>query len=308
MKTIIYNHLQNVFVDGEENLLATYIGRPAVFDTTVPDDIHEEEEEEEESYWENDIQFPRCVFELNMQADPERKISGQLFIDVMCENKEESIRPEALAEIAKQAVDGCFFSKTDLTISAQWQRTDVFTQNDDKVVGMTLVFDILAYPKQGTDSPDPIHATNLWLKTIYQEAYVIGYDELPDVWKPTDQNPALYSRLSNIGQSSRMKSTAAVTWLCADINIHVMTPNEEQMARMSGTIPNLLIYADKLILDDESPMLIDSAISTIGADPQRDGQINIKATYGILPTEKAGEPLRNIYARGLNMEVHYGEK
>ena len=303
METIIYNYLQNVFVDGEENLLATYIGKPAVFNTKVPDDINEEYEEEE-SLWKDDVQFPRCVFELNMQADHERKISGQLFVDVMCENEEESIRPETLADIAKQAVDGCFFSNTDLTISAQWQRSDIFTQNDDKVAGMTVVFDILAYPKQGTDSPDPIRATNLWLKTIYQNAYVIGFDKLPDVWKPTDETPTptLYTRLSKIGQSNRMRSTAAVTWLSADIQIHVMNPSEDIRARISSGMIELLYFADKLILDDNSPMLIDGVNASFSADPQREGQINLKTTYGVLPVEKAGEPLKHIYTQGFNAE------
>lgn len=296
MEEIIYRYLLGLFE--EDSPLAQYGDKPAVFNMQAPDDMDES--------W-NDAQYPRCIFELSMQADPERKISGQLFVDVMCENEETSVQPEELEAVVNAAVDGCFFSTSELTISAQWKNSNPFSEKDNKLSGITLVFDIMAYPIQTTESPDPILATNLWLKTIYQDAYVIGHDVLPEIWKPTDENPALYCRLDKLGESSRMKSSAAVTWIGADMQLYVMAPSEVIRSRINKSIIQLLINADKLILDDNSPMLIDSVSGNMAANPLREGQIQIKATYGVL-NEYTGTPLKhaNIVGLGVESEVNDG--
>lgn len=289
MEEIIYKHLCSQFNNG---ILAQYADTPAVFNTQAPDDMDES--------W-NDAQYPRVIFDLNMQSDSERKISGQLMVDVMCENETSSVQPETLESIAKAAVDGCFFSNAELTISAQWNRSDAFTQNDDKVTGITLTFDVLAYPIQETEEPDPVLAVNLWLKTLYQNAYVIGKDTLPEVWIPTVETPAIYCRLSNLSESSRMKSTAAVTWIGATMNINIMSPSEKVRSIMIKHSIQILENATRLILNDGSPMLIDNITGNMAADPLREGQIQIKATYGVLNTY-TGTPLQRAYVSGMGAE------
>ena len=289
IEDIIANHLCSQFNNGT---LAQYADTPAVFNTQAPDDMDE--------YW-NDAQYPRVIFDLNMQADAERKISGQLLIDVMCENETSSVQPEELESIARTAVDGCFFSNETLTISAQWNSSDVFNENDNKVSGITLVFDILAYPVQETEEPDPVSAVNLWLKTLYPKAYVIGKDVLSEVWIPNDEAPAIYCRLSNVLESSRIKSTAAVTWLCATMNINIIAPSEKVRSIMIKHSIQILQNATRLILNDGSPMLIDNVSGNMAADPLREGQIQIKATYGVLNTY-TGTPIKQIYMKSLNAE------
>lgn len=290
MESIIYTYLCEKFK--EKDMLAQYNDVPAVFNTKVPDDVDDN--------WNNGSQYPRCVFELKMQADPERKISGRLYVDVMCENETESVQPEELESIVKSAVDGCFFSNKELTISAQWDSSDTFSEKDNKLSGITLVFDIMAYPVQYTESPDPILSTNLWLKTIYQKAYVIGEDGLPATWKPTDTAPALYCRLVNLGEG-RMPSTAAVTWIGANIRINVMAPSEHIRSRITRQIVQLLTNATRIMLDDGSPMLLDHITANMGADPLREGQITIKSTYGVL-NDFSGTPLKHAYVSGINAE------
>lgn len=303
MEVIIFNYLKKVFDENsneDKKILATYLEEQAVFNTKAPDDVDEG--------WKDGVQYPRCIFELNMQADAERKISGRLYVDVMCENENNSVQPESLAELVKQAVDGCFFSKTDLTISAQWNRSDNFAEKDSKLSGITLTFDILAYPIQETESPDPVKAVNLWLKTLYSDAYVIGRDTLPETWKPTDKSPAIYCRISNLGESSRMKSTAAVTWIGADMRVNVMAPSEQVRSTIIKNSIQILTNATRLILDDKSPMLIDRVTGNPAADALREGQIQIKTTYGVLNTY-TGTPIKSIRTSGLDaeMEVNHGE-
>lgn len=293
MEEIIYKYLCSQFNNESSIALAEYCSIPAIFNTSVPDDKDEN--------W-GDEQYPRVVFELDMQSDPERKISGNLYIDIMCENETESVQPEDIESLLKGAVDGCFFSNPELTISAQWTSSNAFNDNKDtKVSGITLTFDIMAYPVQETQSPDPILAVNLWLKTLYQDAYVIGRDTLPETWKPTDNSPAIYCRLVNLGESSRMKSTAAVTWIGADMRINIMAPSEQNRSNIIKSCVQILINATRLILDDGSPMLIDNVSGSMGSNPLKEGQIQIKATYGVL-NEYTGTPIKQAYVRGMQAE------
>ena len=159
--------------------------------------------------------------------------------------------------------------------------------------GITITFAVLAYPNQETESPDPVKAVNLWLKTLYQNAYVIGKDKLPETWKATDETPALYCHISSLGDSPRMKSTATVTWIGANMNVNVIAPSEQVRNTISKSATQILTNATRLMLDDGSPMLIDDVTANLTADPLREGQINIKSTYGVLNVY-TGTPLRSV--------------
>lgn len=291
MEEIIFQYL----CDCEEltNLMTSYEGIPAIFQSKAPDDT--------DNGWDDESQYPRLVFDLSMQSDAERKVSGQMMIDVMCEDKAEGIQIEDIESVVKAAVDGCFFSSSDLTISAQWRNSNPFEQGDDDVIGTTLVFDVMAYPKQITTDPDPIAATNLWLKTLYQDANVIGKDELPTTWKPTNESPAIYCSLFRLGESPRMKSTYAVDWIGAELHIYVMAPSESVRATISKQIIQILTHATRIMLNDGSPMLIDKATANLAADPLRTGQVIVNATYGVL-TEKSGIKLQHAYTSGMGVE------
>lgn len=286
MEEIIYQYLCEQ-LNTEEGLLTSYMGVPAVFNSKAPDDKDEG--------WDEKSQFPRVVFDLNMQADPERKISGQLLIDVMCENTEESVQVEDIEAVIKGAVDGCFFSNSELTISAQWESSNDFEQgNDDKIVGTTIAFDILAYPNQLTESPDPIAATNLWVKTLYSNAIVIGKDTLNSTWKATDESPAIYCSLFRLTDSAKMKSNYSVDWFDAEIHINVIAPTDNIRSMMCKNIIQTLRHATRIMLDDGSPMLIDKVTENLTADPLRNGQIIINGTYGVI-TKKSGIKLQHTY-------------
>lgn len=275
--------------------LTSYLVTPAIFNKNAPDDKDEG--------WEGESQFPRIVYELNMQADPERKVSGQLYIDIMCQNTIDTVPVEELESLVKDVVDGCFFSTSDLTISAQWKDSNAFEQDDDKVEGTTMVFDVLAYPDQLTESPDPIAATNLWVKTLYQSAIVIGRDALQPTWKATDESPAIYCSLNRITDSAKMKSTANVDWFDAEIHINVMSPTENVRSSICKKIIQLLRAASRIILDDGSPMLINKVTSNMAADPLRAGQIVINATYGVLPYQAPQTKLQRTTLFGMCAET-----
>ena len=293
IEDIIYEHLKALYADVDTCPLAVYGGVPAIFNTKAPDDTDE--------LWETENQYPRIVFELSMQADPERKVSGRLFIDVMCLNTLNDTQPESLETAVKGSFDGCFFSNEELTISAQWVSSEPFSEKDNELSGITLAFDVMAYPVQITESPDPVACVNEWLKTLYQNSHVIGKDVLPQTWKPTNETPALYCRVTHLGESPMMKNSAAVTWIGADMKVYVMAPDEQVRSTISKQIIQLLPKATTLILDDGSPLLIQRVQGNLGADMLKEGQIQIKATYGVL-NEYIGTPIKQISINGMNAE------
>lgn len=284
MEEIIYNYLCDILI----NHTTKFNDKPAVFYQLAPSDTDEG--------WEEDTQYPRAIFELNMESDPGRKIAGQLFIDVMCVN-DGDIQPEELEALVNLQVGDCFFSTDDLTISTRWNRSDPFKQNnDDKVLGITLTFDILAYPVQTTTEPDPIDCVNSWLKTLYPNAKVIGKDSLPKVWIPSSDSPALYCRQTGLGNSPKLKSTYYVEWLQANMSLSLIVSNTEVRNKMLRNITEILKAATRLILSDNSPLMIDDIKVNYEANPLNTGQIQINGTYGVLKQIETNK-LSHIYIK-----------
>lgn len=287
MEKVINDYLCEIL----RNYTTKYLDMPAVFNGSAPQDT--------DDGWNEDTQYPRAIFELNMQADPARKIAGQLYIDVMCENDANSVQPEELEAAVNLSVGDCFFSTEDLTISARWNRSDAFKQGeDDKVSGITLTFDILAFPLQTTTEPDPIDCVNSWLKTLYPDAKVIGKDVLPKVWVPTSNSPALYCRNVGLGDSPKMNSTYYVEWLQISMALSVIAPNIEVRTKMLRMITEILKSATRLMLSDNSPLMIDDIKVNHEANPLNAGQVQIKATYGVLKEQKATKLNHIYYKRG----------
>ena len=287
MEEVIYTHLCDVLSD----YITKYADRPAVFNQLAPSDTDE--------LWNENTQYPRAIFELNMQADPARKVAGQLYIDVLTENKGKSIQPEELEAIVNLQVSDCFFSTDDLTIAARWNRSDPFKQGeDDKVIGITLTFDILAFPNQLTSDPDPIECVNSWLKSLYPNAKVIGKDSLPKVWIPTSDSPALYCRVSGLADSPKMNSTHWVEWIQASMALSIIVPNIEVQNKMLRLITEVLKAATRLIMSDDSPLLIDDIKVNHEANPLNTGQVQIQGTYGVLRQVEATKLNHIYYKRG----------
>ena len=287
MEKVINEYLCEIL----SNYTTKYLDMPAVFNGSAPQDT--------DDGWEEDTQYPRAIFELNMQADPARKVAGQLYIDVMCENAANSVQPEELEAVVNLSVGDCFFSTDDMTISARWNRSDAFKQGeDDKVSGITLTFDILAFPLQTTTEPDPIDCVNSWLKTLYPNSKVIGKDVLPKVWVPTSESPALYVRNVGLSDSPKMNSTYYVEWLQVSMALSVIAPNIEVSTKMLRMITEVLKAATRLILSDNSPLMIDDIKVNHEANPLNTGQIQVKATYGVLRKQEATKLNHIYYKRG----------
>lgn len=274
----LYKHLQEQFA--LEPYLATYNGRMAIFNQEVPSDTDEGWEEEES-------QYGRIVYALDLSDDPERKYSGTLAVDVQCEKDVQE--PEVLEPIVRELIDGYFFSTEEITIAAQWSTSNYFTDPTEEIVGVTLTFGLLAFPKQTTIEPDPIALINKWTKKELQEITgipfrVIGYDVLKNTaWKPTNDTPAIYWRISNIGPCGWIPDTYHCSWHTATVHGHIMAADKNVNATIARAIDNILTMKRRLIFEDMSPLMVDRNIRVnLGNDQMRVGQITLDATYGIL--------------------------
>lgn len=289
IEEVIYTHMQD---NGNDlgPFLATYANKMAIFNQEAPKDT--------DSAWNQGSQYGRIVFLVDMREDVERKVSGTLTIDIECEDGKQV--PEEIAPIVLSLIDGYFFTDSELTMAARWNQSNYFTDPTKKVIGVTMTFDILAFPLQTTTDPDPILACNTWLAAVYPEAKIIGTDTLEAIWKPTDEAPALYSRLVKLVTSSKIRSNANVDWFDAEIRVHALAPTLNIREAICKTIVETLTRLTRIMMSDKSPMQVWTVTATMSADQLRTGQITINATYGVLPPTIPVDPLNLATVQGMN--------
>lgn len=290
----LYKHL-HAQSESLGQYMAIYREKMAIFNQEAPADT--------DDGWESKkSQYGRIVFALDLTDDPEREYSGTLAVDVMCEDGKQV--PEDLEPIVRSLIDGYFFNSENITIAAQWSASNYFTTPTEKIVGVTLTFGLLSFPKQTTIDPDPIALFNQWTEkelasAIGKKIRIIGHDAMEPAWKPTNEEPAIYWRLATVGPCGWIPDTYNCSWQTAVIYGHIMVPDKDVAAIMARMISNILTLKRRLIFEDMSPLMVDRNIRVnLGSDQLRTGQITIDATYGILNVPKPCEQLSNLYVKG----------
>lgn len=276
IESALYAHLMSKEME-LGSFLAYYDNKMAIFNQEVPDD--------KDPRWDKDSsQYGRIVFSVDMRGNPERKISGLLYIDVMCVKGGESPPPELLEPIIKSLVDNYFFPTTQGTMAVQWQSSNYFSEPEKKVCGVTLVFSLMAFPIQTALDPDPIDLLNKWTEESFPNAHVVNHSEQPGAaWQPTEENPAIYWRTTQITNCVWIPDTYTASWLTATIRGHIISPDFSVNNAICRDVEQRLVVAKRIIFDDDSPLMIDRRPAAIaGADPLKDGQISFEATFGVL--------------------------
>lgn len=267
--------------------MATHNKELAIFSQEAPADTS--------PLWGERDQYGRVVFYIDMQDDPQRNISGTMGVDLYCKSGTSQV-PEEIEPILRSLLDGYFFSNETSTIAARWRSTQYFSEPTKKVIGATLTFDLLDFPKQETIDPDPIALINDWTAKTYKNLTVIGRAELPPAWKPTAEAPAIYWRLGDVRKCDWIPDTYNCSWEIATIHGHVMAPDSATETKIARSIQNTLTLKKRLIFKDEAPLFIDRNIRVSStSDALRNGQLSIDGTYGILNIpESPGAPIENI--------------
>lgn len=258
--------------EGLGNMLAKFAGQPAIFYQEAPIDTAPE--------W-GETQYPRIVFTADTFADAERGRRKSLSVDILCAATGPA--PEEIEPFVREALAGVFFSPDDLeTFSAKWRETQVFKENitgrEDMLFGMTVNFDIYEYPLLETSDPDPIMAICRYAQEWDENLSVIGASELPDIYKPTRDNPAVwFSR----GSTSIDRQTNTVVWMNTDLIAHFFAPSLKDRIAWVEQFSQSLALDGRIIMLDKSPMFLQRLIGDAAGD-EISGQLTIGVQFGIL--------------------------
>lgn len=260
-------------------MLAAYNGAPAFFYQRAPSDSR--------PGW-GSPKYPRADFNLDTRHDPERKTEGTLTVNIWCTAECPAVGnldpDRAIEQRLLELISGTFYSGGDgETICAEWERSDEFVSEDTaqpEVYGLIVTFALLAFPVQITTDPDPIQGLNAWTKRHFPKMMAIAYDDMPPIWEPTDENPAIYWRFA--GTSSTDIQSYAVTWYAGTFAAHIIAESVTERNRWAKAIIERVQIDGEIILPDTSPMFIKRISSQNSADPLREGQIELNGKYGVL--------------------------
>lgn len=283
LEELIYKRLSEA-----ENLtkhLAKYSGQPAIFTPEAPGD--------RESGWGHATQYPRAVFNFDMQADGERKSAGTLSVTLICRNDSEAV-PELIEPAVKKALKDVLLKDDNGTLYAfAWARTEGFSMTEEKnelLIGSEIRFDIMEYPQQETTDPDPIMAMARYIKDLYPDSIVVGIDKMADETEASKEAPVFYCRLTEI---EKLEETNTVVWMNGKIAISLLCPDGATRLKMAAAVLNSLSLDGEVTMLDDSPMFMERLTANLKSDYLKDGQIFVTGRYGLLRYKAVGYPLRH---------------
>ena len=262
---------------GSEKLvihLASFDGAPAVFSPEPPD--------ESQGGWNGNTQYPMIIYNFDLQANEERHSAGTLSVSLLCQNTTE-IMPEAIEPLVRDCLRDVILKPEGGTpYCFAWARTDAFTIDEKKgnvTVGSEIRFDILEYPSWETSDPDPVMATNRYIKKLYPECLIMGYDRMEEITEATVEQPVIYCRLMSVDKA---EETNTVAWMDGKIAIHILCPENETRLKIAAAVANRMSLDGEIIMLDDSPMFIRRLQANYKSDYLKDGQIFVTGHYGLL--------------------------
>lgn len=265
--------------------LTRYAGQPAIFTPEAPGD--------REAGWGRATQYPRAVFNFDMQADGERKSAGTLSVAIICRNDSEAV-PELIEPAVKKALKDVLLKDDNGTLYAfAWARTEGFSMTEEKnelLIGSEIRFDIMEYPQQETTDPDPIMAMTRYIKDLYPDSIVVGIDKMADETEASKEAPVFYCRLTEI---EKLEETNTVVWMNGKIAISLLCPDGATRLKMAAAVLNSLSLDGEVTMLDDSPMFMERLTANLKSDYLKDGQIFVTGRYGLLRYKAVGYPLRH---------------
>jgi len=272
LEDLIYSRLTGS--EGPADRLARFNGGPAVFYQTAPEDSADG--------WDGKRQYPRIDFVVDMQANPERHSCGVLSLNIWSSEQDEP--PEAIEPDVRAALRDIFIQPDESPpYSLSWARSDAFEMNNQAnpntlVTGITILFDIFAFPAQETVDPDPILAMNEFTKLWAPDAIIIGRDTLEQFQTATAERPIFYFRLVSM---QNQRETNTVAWMDGVIAGHIYAPEEERLKWLKA-LTDILIYRGEVTMLDTSPMFLRGIKADSTADPLTAGQLRLQVRFGLL--------------------------
>lgn len=276
------------FTDSKEltSHLTTYSGLPAIFSPEAP--------EENQTGWGGHTQYPKIIYNFDMQANEERNSVGTLSVSLLCLNTADIVPEDIEPKVKKCLKDVLLKPEGGTPYCFTWARTDAFTiqeKKNDLIIGSDIRFDILEYPCQETTDPDPIMAVNRYIKERYPECIVIGMDRMQEIIEAEKEHPVIYCRLMS---SEKATETNTVAWMDGRIAVHVLCPDSEKRMKIAAAITNQISLDGEIIMLDNSPMFIQRLQANYKSDYMKDGQILITGRYGLLRYKSRKHVIRKV--------------
>lgn len=283
LEDLIYKRLSEA--ESLTKYLTLYARQPAIFTPEAPGD--------REAGWGRATQYPRAVFNFDMQADGERKSAGTLSVTLICRNDSEAV-PELIEPAVKKALKDVLLKDDNGTLYAfAWARTEGFSMTEEKnelLIGSEIRFDIMEYPQQETTDPDPIMAMSRYIKELYPDSIVVGIDKMADETEASKETPVFYCRLTEI---EKLEETNTVVWMNGKIAISLLCPDGATRLKMAAAVLNSLSLDGEVTMLDDSPMFMERLTANLKSDYLKDGQIFVTGRYGLLRYKAVGYPLRH---------------
>ncbi len=262
---------------GSENLvkrLALFGGAPAVFSPDPP--------EESQEGWGGNTHYPQVIYNFDLQANEERNSAGVLSVSLLCQNTTE-VTPEAIEPLVRDCLrDVVLKPAGGAPYCFAWARTDAFTIEEKKgsvTIGSEVRFDILEYPSWETSDPDPVMAACKYIKGLYPECLIMGYDRMEEITEATAGCPVIYCRLVSADKS---RETNTVAWMDGRIAVHILCPDSETRIKMAAAIADAIALDGEITMLDHSPMFIKGLQVNYKSDYLKDGQVFVTGHYGLL--------------------------
>ncbi len=287
MQLILEELIYKRFCSSEQLVksLASFGGKPAVFSPEPPDDNQEG--------WGGNVQYPKVIYNFDLQANEERHSAGILSVSLLCQNVSEAA-PEKIEPLVRKCLrDVILKPKNGVPYCFAWARTDAFTIDEKKgdvTIGSEVRFDILEYPSQETTDPDPVMAACRYIKEIYPECLVMGYDEMGEITEASISRPVIYCRLVSIEKG---RETNTVAWMDGKIAIHILCPDSNMRLKIAAGITNRLSLDGEIIMLDHSPMGVKRLQTNYKSDYLKEGQIIFTGNFGLLRYRAKGHTLRH---------------
>lgn len=270
---LIYSRL--IGNDGIASRTARYSGAPAVFFQRAPDDTA--------IGWNDGKQCPRLGYAVDFRANPERKTSGILAVNIFCDH--DGIQPEELEPYVREALCGVFLTpENSFPYSLSWASSEAFEwersgegHTDTLFQGTTMLFDVYAFPLQTTVDPDPVLAMNAYVRDQLPESVVIGDSTIPDVLEPEPDHPVFYFREES---SETAEETNTVVWVHASLACHIFAGGRENV--WIHALSNRLRLQGEVTMLDNSPMFFRNVQTDSAAAALSTGQLRLLVRYGLL--------------------------
>lgn len=268
--------------------LAVFADEMAIFNQEAPTDTH--------SMWRDKPQYGRIVYAVDIRGDTERTMGGVLVVDVLCTKN--GAAPEEIEPIVRRLIHSQFFTENDFTVSAQWKASNYFTATTYQVVGVTIQFDLMVFPIITVQNPNVVQRFNQWTAESFEDVIVINHSKLPEHWRPSESQAAVYWRVIQDKPCSWIRATYQTEWRTAMVRAHIFAVNLESAACLASRLARQLYSCRRLWKEGESQIMTNTnnSIDT-GADELKTGQLTVEATYGMIVQFQNDNPLNHIYRR-----------